>query len=322
MTDPFELAFADDLDNAEKFQVWLDVLDEREDLIGEYLSLAFATETSPPADKATRAHMWKRLRQLRTAHATEWFGVTPTEDDWRWGIARGLRLDPTLEAVDRCLTSRLGRFVTDFWLSGGLDDDVTRSLVQRFSKHRCLRGLTLATSRRGAVFPMGVLPLRRLALRAFSLDDSATMNPGMEALTLEDVTFPERLVDVLSQPAPGLRLFRVDGAPALTQQLTLRLTPRSHPVLAQLSVEVDDADAALTHLVTSGLIDRLKRLTVDAPLTDAGLDVLFANTSRFGALETLTLDWRSCSTEQQQRVVALFPRISRVMRIDASAWID
>jgi len=169
---------------------------------------------------------------------------------------------------------------------------------------------------------MGVLPLRRLALRAFSLDDTATMKPGLEALTLEDVTFPERLVDVLSQPAPGLRLFRVDGAPALTQQLTLRLTPRSHPVLAQLSVEVDDADAALTHLVTSGLIDRLKRLTVDAPLTDAGLDVLFANTSRFGALETLTLDWRSCSPEQQQRVVALFPRISRVMRIDASAWTD
>lgn len=320
--DPFEQAFADDLESAEKFQVWLDTLDEREDLVGEYLSLAFATETSPPSDKATRARMWKRLRQLRTANATEWFGVTPQKDEWRWGIARGLRLDPTLEAVDRCLTSRLGRFVTDFWVSGDLDDDVTRSLVQRFSTHRCLRGLTLATSSRGAIFPMGVLPLRRLELRAFSLDDTATMNQRMEALTLEDVTFPERLVDVLSQPAPSLRLFKIDGAPALTHQLTLRLSQRSHPVLTQLSVEVDDADATLTHVVTSGLIDRLKRLTVDGPLTDAGLDVLFANTSRFGALETLTLDWRSCSTEQVQRMVARFPRISRVMRIDASAWID
>ena len=320
--DPFELAFADDLDSAEKFQVWLDVLDEREDLVGEYLSLAFITETSPPPDKATRARLWKRLRQLRTANATEWFGVTPTEDEWRWGIARGLRLDPTLETVDRCLTSRLGRFVTDFWMSGALDDDATRSLVQRFSKHRCLRGLTLATSRRGAVFPMGVLSLRRLALRAFSLDHTATMNAGLEALTLEDVTLTERLVEVLSQPAPSLRLYTIDGAPALTQQLTLRLSARSHPALAQLSVQTDDADAALRHLVAAGLIDRLQRLTVDGPLTDVGLDVLFANTSRFAALETLTLDWSQCSDELVQRLIPQFPRISLVKRIDASAWID
>lgn len=320
--DPFELAFADDLDSAEKFQVWLDTLDEKDDLVGEYLSLAFATETSPPHDKATRARMWNRLRQLRTANATEWFGVTPQEDEWRWGIARGLRLDPTFEAVDRCLTSRLGRFVTDFWMSGALDDDVTRSLVQRFSKHRCLRGLTLATSRRGAVFPMGVLSLRRLALRAFSLDHTATTNAELEALTLADVTLTERLVEVLSQPAPSLRLFTIDGAPALTQRLTLRLSARSHPALAQLSVQVDDADAALSHLVTAGLIDRLKRLTVDGPLTDAGLDVLFANASRFAAVETLTLDWRLCSDDLVQRLIPQFPRISLVKRIDASAWID
>lgn len=322
MTDPFELAFADDLENAEKFQVWLDTLDEKDDLVGEYLRLAFLTETSPPTDKATRTRLWSRLRQLRTAHATEWFGVTPTEDDWHWGIARGLRLSPTLAAVERCLTSRLGRFVTDFWLSGDLDDDVTRSLVQRFSKHRCLRGLTLATSRRGAGFPMGGLPLRRLALRAFSLDDRATMNAGLEALTLEDVTLTEKLVDVLSQPAASLRLFTIDGAPALTQLLTLRLSAQSHPALAQLSVEVDEADAALSHLVTSGLVDRLKRLTIDGPLTDAGLDLLSANAARFGALETLTLDWRSCSNEQVQRVVRLFPRISLTRRLDASAWND
>ncbi|MDP1914792.1 MAG: hypothetical protein Q8L14_01015 [Myxococcales bacterium] len=87
-------------------------------------------------------------------------------------------------------------------------------------------------------------------------------------------------------------------------------------------MEVDDADAVLSHLVTSGLIDRLTRLTLDGPLTDEGLDVLFANTSRFAALETLTLDSRSCSTEPMQRVATLFPRISRVLRIDASAWID
>ncbi len=322
MTDPFELAFAEDLESAEKFQVWLDTLDEREDLVGEYLSLAFATETSPPADKATRARMWKRLRQLRTAHAAEWFGVTPTEDDWRWGIARGLRLAPTMEAVERCLTSRLGRFVTDFWMSGDLDDDVTRALVQRFASHRSLRGLTLATSIRGAVFPMGVLPLRRLALRAFSLDDSATMKPGLEALTLEDVTFPERLVDVLSQPAASLRLFTIDGAPALTQQLTLRLSTRSHPALERLSVEVVDGDGVVAHFVASGMLDGLKALTVDGPLTDAGLAMLSANTARFAALETLTLDWRQCSEALVRQVIPQFPRISLTRRIDASAWID
>ena len=320
--DPFELAFADDLESAEKFQVWLDVLDECEDLVGEYLRLAFLTETAPPSDKATRTRLWKRLRQLRTAHATEWFGVKSTEDDWRWGIARGLRLDPTLEAIDRCLTSRLGRFVTDFSVAGELDQDLTRSLVRRFSKHRCLRGLTLATSRREAVFPMGALPLRRLALRAFSLDDSAAMNAEMEALTMEAVTFPATLVDVLSQPAARLRLLVLDGAPDQTQQLTLRLSARSHPALARLSVEVVDGDAVVGHVVASGLIDGLKALTVDGPLTDQGLEVLFAHEPRFAALEKLTLDWRSCSIEQVQRLVARFPRIGMTPHLDASAWID
>lgn len=320
--DPFELAFADDLENAEKFQVWLDTLDERDDLVGEYLRLAFTAESSTHADKATRTRMWQRLRQLRTAHATEWFGVTPTEDDWRWGIARGLRLAPTLEAVDRCLTSRLGRFVTDFWVTGELDQHLIQSLVHRFSRHRCLRGLTLATSARQTIFPMGAVPLRRLALRAFSLADSATLTAGMEALTLEDVTLTPALVDVLARPTPSLRLLTLDGAPELTQQITLRLSADSHPVLARLSVQVVDGDAVLEHVVVRGLLDHLKALTVDAPLTGRGLEVLFANAVQFAALEKLTLDWRTCSIDQVQRLVTQFPRIGMTPRLDASAWID
>lgn len=321
--DEFELAFADDLESAQKFQVWLDTLDEREDLVGEYLRLAFLTETSPPSDKTTRTRLWNRLRQLRTAHATEWFGVKPTEDDWHWGLARGLRLDPTLEALERCLTSRLGRFVTDFSVTGELDGDATRALVQRFARHRCLRGLTLATSRREAVFPMGILPLRRLALRGFSLDDAATMNDGLEALRLEDVTLAETAVEVLSRPAPSLRRLTLDGAPEVTQRVSLRLQPSAHPMLTELSVHVIDADAVLEFVVTSGLIDRLKRLTIDGALTDRGLEVLDAHAPRFAMLETLNLDWTRCSQEGVQSVARRLPNIGTTTRaIGAAAWID
>lgn len=324
MTDPFELAFADDLDSAERFQVWLDTLDEREDLVGEYLSLAFATETSPPSDKATRARMWKRLRQLRTAHATEWFGVTPTEDDWRWGIARRLRLDPSLEAIDRCLSSRLGRFVTDFVIAEPLDAEETHAVVQRFATHRCLRGLDLRTFHHDVVFPLGALSLRRLTLRGFTLDDDATVNAGLEALTLKDVSLTAASVHALSRPTSMLRLLSLDGSPALTQQVTTRLAKASHPALKHLSVHVDDAEAVLKHVVASRVLGSLETLEVDGELTEQGLTYVFDHAASFEALETFRLNWANCSHEVVQRVTHRLPRLGRTAQrvVDAFAWID
>lgn len=322
MADPAELAFADDPDDEQKFQVWLDTLETQDELVGEYLQLAWATETNPPPNKATRTSMWKRLRTLRQLHAAEWFGVAPRDDEWRWGIARTLTLSAEPEVLERVLASRLGKLVPTLRLERA---PLSAAALELLLRHRTLRALELDPWSAGVAFPIGALALRALVVNRGPISERSVLNPELESLTLGDVTLPPNAVDVFATSAPALGALTLKECPPVGQRLATRLlaAPTTHPSLRHLQLHLEDADAVIGSFVNNPLLARLSTLTLEGRFTERGLDLLVQHADRFRHLDKLVVDFSALFHDRVRAAIDALPCLARVSwRIDASAWDD
>lgn len=303
-------------DQPAAFEVFVDELIERDELLGEYLRLCFLTEENRVKEKSARAAAWQRLRALRSANQLEWFGVTPP-DVWRWGVPKLLTLRADEAVLAQVLSSPLGRYVPELRFEGSLSS----AMMEQLRGHPALRELEVRSS--GGRFQLGALPLRRVRLQGVTLAEGSRLNPELESIFVRSAGLTAEMLRVFAAPSPALRSLEVFGTPEAGQALVTSLNA-NHRRLTTLGLNVSDTHEALRRVLASGLLDgSLETLTLDGALDAAGFALLEANAERWARVRTLQLGWDFTDAPRLAPLRERIPGLQRLPgRIDASAWLD
>lgn len=322
--------------------VWADALQAVQDPLGEYIALSWAQTREQDPGRFVKARA--RLDELLSRHRQAWLlDAQVTEAQWRWGLLRkcAFQVDPEqlfqaqmasedaatthlsllVDELARVLRAPAGRFLeaVALQLPAGLGS--LAPLFERVSQHPTISGLVLTFPGGPLQVRLDALPgLRHWRLIGVPLHPATTLPASLTRLELiRTPLFPDAEA-LLATPLPHLTELVLGVEPLELPRLVRRWSRASHPALRRLWLDEDLADELLLALAESPLLAQLDELRVDGPFTDAGLDAVLANASRFARIGRLLLSGGAASSSLKRLAHRQLPQLELPQRRPGSAW--
>lgn len=322
--------------------VWADALQAMQDPLGEFIALSWAQTREQDSGRFVKARA--RLEELLARHRQAWLlDAQVTEAQWRWGLLRkcALQVDPEqlfqaqmasedaasthvsllVDELARVLRSPAGRFLeaVALQLPAGLSS--LTALFARLAQHPTVSGLVLTFPGGPLQVRLDALPgLRHWRLIGVPLHPATTLPSSLTRLELIRTPLLPDAEALLSTPLPHLTDLVLGIEPLELPRLVRRLSPTSHPSLRRLWLDEDLADELLLALAESPLLKQLDELRVDGPFTDAGLDAVLANASRFARIPKLLFSSGGASASLKRLAHRQLPQLELPLRRPGASW--